>query len=138
MRILNSGGLTSPTNLIAGLMARASELPGDRFRTAAGELNSFLASAKQAGSDELLDGLDIGYDAVLFFGLTVKKRTDKRYSEMAMVVGRLSEALTRDSRFSGADRILDVAIALERMYMLDHRKISRKLQDRAAWYLTTN
>ena len=287
MRILNSGGLTSLTNLIAGLMARASELPGDRFWTAAGELNSLLTSAGQAGSDELLDGLDIGYDAVLFFGLTVKKRTevadglsllpfkqvqafideslveelappgtgyhnwqsigaavrtfqwkpafyrsgferdavmvnphpffrevqtfldllavahatpvlrlanvahcikrsaghllgqdrhndacyrgrsaqafdgfeaspeleseafdqaktafqirtDKRYSEMAMVVGRLSEALARNSRFSGADRILDVAIALERMYMLDHRRISRNLQDRAAWYLTTN
>ena len=40
------------------------------------ELNSFLASAGQAGSDELLDGLNIGYDAVLFFGLTVKKRTE--------------------------------------------------------------
>ena len=58
-------------------MARwISELVGPILQTAAGELNSFLASAGQADSDELLDGLDIGYDAVLFFGLTVEKRTE--------------------------------------------------------------
>ena len=43
MRILNSGSSISAGDLIAGLMARAADLSGDRFRTAAGELNAFLS-----------------------------------------------------------------------------------------------
>ena len=76
MEILKSGHATSLTGLIAGLMARASELSGDRFRTAAGELNVFLTPAPDGGADGVQDGLDVGYDAVLFYGLTLKERID--------------------------------------------------------------
>ena len=76
MVILNSGMSTSPANLIAGLMARADELSGDRLRTAASELNAFLAPAADGGSASVLGGLDVGYDAVLFYGLTLKERID--------------------------------------------------------------
>ena len=38
MQILNSGRSVRPTDLIAGLMARAAELSSDRFRAAAVEL----------------------------------------------------------------------------------------------------
>ena len=76
MQILDTGASTSPTNIIAGLMARAAELSGDRFQTAVGELNAFLAPAGAEGSAGVLGGLDIGYDAVLFYGLTLRERID--------------------------------------------------------------
>ena len=76
MEILGSGSLTSLTNLIAGLMARASELSGDRFRAAASELGAFLAPAGQEASVDGLSELDLGCDAVLFYGLTLKESVD--------------------------------------------------------------
>ena len=287
MVIINSGMSTSPANLIAGLMARADELSGDRFRTAASELNAFLAPAGDGGSASVLGGLDVGYDAVLFYGLALKERIDigdgmeilpfdqvrafvdenlvqelappgagfyrwrsvgalvkpfrwrpmfyrtgyeqtqsvesplpffreaqiflellavahatpvlslatlahcidqsagrllglsdhsgnldrgrsaqsfdrfdecpdlepkalaetreafehrksKRYASVAPTVGRLSEALASDGRFANEVRLVDVAIALERMYDLPQGKISRTLQNRASSYLGTD
>ena len=73
MHILSGGETTSLTNLIAGLMARAAELSDDRFR-AAGELNAFLTPAGEEGSGGVPDGLNIGYHAVLFYGLTLTER----------------------------------------------------------------
>ena len=46
----------------------------------------------------------------------------------------LPRALARDGRFAVEDRILDVAIALERMYELDRGEISYTLRSRAAWF----
>ena len=287
MQILNTGGSTAPTDLIAGVMARAAVLSGDWFRAAASELNTFLAPMKDAALAALPDGLDVGYDAALFYGLTLRERievadgmallpfeqvrgfvdeeqleelappgagfhgwrsvgalartyrwrpvfrrtgyegalephnplpflrsarmflellavahatpvlvlaelshridrsagrllglerhdggchrgrsakefdgfeatpqlapgalaeakeafgqrTGERYGRMAPVVGRLAEALARDGRFAVGDRILDVAIALERMYELDQGKISRQLRGRASRYLGTD
>ena len=66
------------------------------------------------------------------------QRMGERYGRMAPVVGRLAEALARDGRFAVGDRILDVAIALERMYELDQGKISRQLRGRASRYLGTD
>ena len=65
-------------------------------------------------------------------------RASERYRMMAPVVGRLAEALARNGPFAVADRVLDVGIALERMYVLDEGKISRKLRNRAARYLATD
>lgn len=62
-------------------------------------------------------------------------RSSDRYAEMAPIVSRLAEALTRDGRFAIEDRILDVAIALERMYELARGEISYTLRNRAAWFL---
>ncbi len=76
MKILNTGSSTSLTDLIAGLLARAAELSGDRFRTAAGELNALLAPSTERGPAGMLGELDVGYDAVLFYGLTLKERID--------------------------------------------------------------
>ena len=80
MDILGSGLSVSVTDLIAGLMARDAGLPGDGFRLAAGELNTFLAPAREEGPAELLGGggggVDVGYHAVLFYGLTMKDRID--------------------------------------------------------------
>ena len=76
MQILNSGRQTCATDLIAGLMARADELSDDRFRTVARELNAFLAPGDEAGSAGVLGGLDVGYDAVLFYGATLSERIE--------------------------------------------------------------
>ena len=73
MEIMNSGGLTYLTDLIAGLIARASELSGDRFRTAAAELNGLLSPVPAEGPGAVPGELDAGYDAVLFYGLTFKE-----------------------------------------------------------------
>ena len=71
MRIPGSEGSVSAGDLIAGLMARSAELPGDRFRTAARELNAFLSPAAGAETAGALGNLDEGCDALLFYGLAV-------------------------------------------------------------------
>ena len=57
---------------------------------------------------------------------------------MAPIVGRLAEALARDGQFASEDRILDVAISLERMYELDQGEVSFKLKTRAAYFLESD
>ena len=75
--ILNTGHATSSGDLVAGLMTRAAELPGDRFRTAAAELNALLEPvADRESKVGPLEGLDVAYDLVLFYGLTVTERID--------------------------------------------------------------
>ena len=287
MQILNGGSSTTAPDLIVGLMARAAELAGDCFRAAATELNAFLSRGGQGAAACVPGDLDVGYHAVLFWGLTLKERvkvTDdmvmlpfaqvqtfvdrslveelappgsgfhrwrsvgavvrpfrwkpmfsrtgyerepelrnpapffqeaqtflellavthatpvlrlatlsdcihrsagrllgvehhhggshrgqsaqkfdgfdkgpelapaalaeareafenrqgERYGRMAPIVGRLAEALARDGPFAGEDRILDVAIALERMYGLDQGEVSFKLKTRAAYFLESD
>ena len=284
VQILGHGGLTSLTDLIAGLMARADELPKGGFRAAARELHAFLDSAGEGVSTAVPGGLDTGYDTVLFHGLHLEEEIDigggltmlpfecarafvdekvlsdmapdvvrfrdwrlvgtvvkpfqwkpefrekgdpgetnleppepferdvleflellavshhvpivclaairqclsrsaclvlgqehncgglqwgrpvhwfdpfaappqpraealaeareafanrrnGRYGKLAPVVARLAEALARDGRFAAEDRILDVAIALERMYELGGGEISHKMRTRASWFL---
>ena len=65
-------------------------------------------------------------------------RKSARYERMAPIVTRLSEALSRSGRFAVADRLLDVAMSLERMYVLDENNIGRKLRNRAARFLGTD
>ena len=76
MRILHSGTSISAGDLIAGLMARAAELPGDGFRAAAGELNALLSPVGDGKVSGVLGNLDEGCDALLFWGLTVPRRID--------------------------------------------------------------
>ena len=64
-----------------------------------------------------------------------QSRQSDRYVRLAPVVSRLAEALARDGRFALEDRILDVAIALERMYELGGGEISYKLRTRSSWFL---
>ncbi len=74
--ISNSGSSISAGDLIAGLFARASELSGDRFRTAVRELNAFLSPPRDEDTAGVLNGLDEGCDAMLFHGLTVTERVE--------------------------------------------------------------
>ena len=45
-----------------------------------------------------------------------EERKSERYREVAPVIGRLAEALARSGQFATEDKVLDVAIALERMF----------------------
>ena len=54
------------------------------------------------------------------------------------MIARLAEALARTGRFALEDKILDVAIALERMYELDKGEIEFKLKSRAACLLESD
>lgn len=84
MGIVNSGSSISAGDLIAGLMARAAELSGDRFRAAARELNAFLSPAGNEEAVKVLGDLDEGCEAMLFCGLTVTERIDIR-EDMAIL-----------------------------------------------------
>ena len=66
-----------------------------------------------------------------------ENRASERYRGMAPVVGRLAEALARNGPFAVADRVLDVGIALERMYVLDEGRISRKASE-PGWQVSRN
>ena len=84
-----------------------------------------------AGSIELRgDALDAARKA---FG----ERNSAHYRDCAPIIARLAEALARSGRFQTEDKILDVAIALERMYELAGGEISFKLKTRAACFLET-
>ena len=61
-----------------------------------------------------------------------------RYQQFAPIVSRLSEALARTGQYAADDKILDAAIALERMYELDQGEISFKLKTRAACFLESD
>ncbi len=76
MQVLNAGTSISPTDLIAGLFARAYELSGNPFRQAATDLKAFLEPCGEGGSASVPNGLGVGYNMMLFYGLTVSKVID--------------------------------------------------------------
>ena len=59
----------------------------------------------------------------------------ERFGNCAPVISRLAEALARSGQYAVDDKILDVAIALERMYELERRDGSFQLKVRAAYFL---
>ena len=54
---------------------------------------------------------------------------------LALAITRLSESLSRTGMLAEQDRVLDVSIALEILYRLDHLEITYKHSSRAGWYL---
>ena len=68
----------------------------------------------------------------------VAVRDSQRYKACAPMIARLAEALSRSGQFRVDDQILDVAIALERMYELPQGEIQYKLKTRAACYLASD
>lgn len=102
MDILNSGGLTNTTDLIAGLFARAAELSEDGLRTAVAELNGLLDPVPAAGQVGVPGELDVGYDAVLFFGLTFTERID-------LADGMVVLPIEQIRRFVGESQVNEIA-----------------------------
>ena len=67
-----------------------------------------------------------------------EERKSERYRKVAPVIGRLAGALARGGQFAAEDKVLDVAIALERMFKPQDGGISRQLQKKVAAFLEGN
>ena len=89
MRILNSGTSISAGDLIAGVMARATEVSVDGFRAAARELNAFLLPVGDGETAGVLGNFDEGCDALLFYGLTLNERIDVEDGMAILPVGEV-------------------------------------------------
>ena len=64
-----------------------------------------------------------------------RERNGALFRRYEPIIARLAEAAARSGRFAVDDRILDVAMALERMYEIDRGGIGFKLKTRAACFL---
>ena len=125
---------------VAPLAALSNRIDGSAGRLLGREKQS--PGFYQSWSAEGVDGFDecpeISPAALTEAQEAFRCRESARYQEMAPIVTRLSEALARDGRFAVADRILDVVMSLERMYVLDEGNIGRKLRNRTARLLGTD
>ncbi len=88
--------------------------------------------------DMFAESIDLRVDALDAARKAFGERQSDNYQYCAPIIGRLAEALARRGRFQAEDKILDVAIALERMYELEGNEISFKLKMRAAAFLETS
>lgn len=52
------------------------------------------------------------------------------YAELAPIIQRLAEALCRNGRYATEDKVLDIAVALERLFKPSSKSISGDLQNR--------
>ncbi|MCY3765460.1 MAG: HEPN domain-containing protein [Gemmatimonadetes bacterium] len=57
---------------------------------------------------------------------------------MAPIISRLAEALDPKGRFAAESRVVEIGTALERMYEIGKKKITRKLQNRISGFLGTD
>lgn len=60
------------------------------------------------------------------------------YAELVPVIQRLAEALGRDGQYASEDKVLDVAVSLERLFKPTGRRISLELQNAVAVTLGTS
>ena len=90
--------------------------------------------------DILAKTTDLGMAALAEASKAFGHRHSPHYQDCAAIIARLAEALARSGRFQTDDKILDVAIALERMYEAerDRGAIGSKLGTRAASFLETS
>ncbi len=98
--------------------------------------HSSISWGRSANSfDRFLRTQDLRMDAFEEAKRVFQERNSSQFQKYAPVISRLAESLARSGRFKSEDRILDVAIALERMYGLDSGEITFKLKTRAACFL---
>ena len=90
------------------------------------------------GFDKQTGGRNVDMEGVGRALAAFGQRRSQGYRDCAPAVSRLAEALARSGQFRLDDQILDVAIALERMYDLDQGEISFKLKTRAACFLAAD
>ncbi len=65
-------------------------------------------------------------------------RKSGQYRNLASVVARLAQALTKNGRFAILDKILDVSIALEKMYNLPKQGVTNALAQQVSSFLGTD
>lgn len=108
----------------------ASQLLGQRERP-----TSYISDPYAQSFDRTSNSSDFSVDATEETISLFKERNGKYFRELEAIFPRLATAVTRKGRFALEDQILDVAMALERLYRLDRGEISYKLKTRAACYL---
>ena len=125
---------------VAPLAALSNRIDGSAGRLLGREMQSpgFYQSWAAEGVSEFDECPEIRAAELAEALEAFRARQSARYVRMAPIVTRLSEALARNGRFAAGDRILDVAMALERMYVLDENNIGRKLRNRTARVLGTD
>ncbi len=84
LRLPNSGGIWSPSDMIGGLMARSEETGESGFRVACSELSQLLEPLGGANRESAAGELLIGYHVVLLQGLSVGE--DIRIGDGLMIV----------------------------------------------------
>ena len=89
MEIPGSGGDIYTGTLIAGLMARAAEMPDDGLRTSLRELSEFLSPAGNGAAALALGSLDVGCDVFLFYGLALSERIEVADGMVLLPYGEL-------------------------------------------------
>ena len=99
---------------------------------------SYAWGRSARGFDKRTGGRDVDMEVVDRTLAAFGQRRSQGYRDCAPAVSRLAEALARSGQFRLDDQILDVAIALERMYDLDQGEISFKLKTRAAFFLAAD
>lgn len=75
-------------------------------------------------------------DALACATSAYQHRHAPHFDEYTPVISRLSESLGRSGQYQREDKILDVSIALERLYELDSSAIAQNLRMRGACLLT--
>ena len=125
---------------IAPLAALSNRIDGSAGRLLGRETQSpgFYQSWTAEGFSGFDECPSIRPEALAEAQEAFRSRESTRYERMAPIVTRLSEALGRNGRLAVADRVVDVAMALERMHVLDENKIGRKLRSRTARLLGTD
>lgn len=96
---------------------------------------SFSGRRRSWMSGWLSGAVNVQRDAIDAAVAAFADRNGAEYRHCAPVIARLVEALGRRGRFRTDDGILDVAIALERMYRPEDRGISVQLQHGVAEFL---
>ena len=105
------------------LLGEAQHNGGYTLGRMAGSLHRFARSGRTG-----IDALDEARKAF------VRRKGDPG-GEFEPVISRLAEAMARSGQFAMDDKILDVAIALERMYEVERGGGSLQLKTRAACFL---
>ena len=125
---------------VAPLAALSNRIDGSAGRLLGREKQS--PGFYQSWSAEGFSGFDecpaINPDALAEAQEAFGNRKSTCYGRMAPIITRLSKALSRNGRFAVADRVQDVAMALERMHVPDENNIGRKLRNRTARLLGTD
>lgn len=77
----------------------------------------------------------VDLELVKHFRRHFSKIDDTAYAELAPVIHRLAEAVARDGAYASEDRVLDVAVSLERLFKPSGRTISLDLQNTISDFL---
>ena len=96
VKILNGTSLTWLTQIVAGLLERAHDHGDDGYKKAANELGSLLDLSSTNLEVDVPNGLNLGYDLLLFHGPEIRNEFEIREGLIVKPAAVLSEYLDRE------------------------------------------